>query len=526
MNVSADLIGQVAEAKAAFAAEDYLGCVARCRLILGHDARNAAALHVMGCAHFRLGRRVFGTAAMEAAVKLAPDDPTLLLDYGMALAGCGREAEASRVLLPQSDSLTGDPDLVMRLMPLLRETGHQDRVLALLSNAVNQSPDHVILRSELAAELASLLRLDEALMHLAVAEYLAPDNGAVQTNIGIILQARGDLEGAEARCRRAMALTPEVALPRFNLATVLLTKLDLDRGFAALENRHLPNYPGMIPPRWTGEPLAGRRLVVLPEQGLGDMIQFSRFLPALTRLGGEVILACDPELERLFRCLPVQVQDIAKGIPPADLSIPIMSLPEILKPSLAGLEGQGAYLSPPRDQSFPLPEGKGVKVGVVWAAGASTSPSYSGRSLARRSCPLEALASLATIPDVTLYSLQKGPRTTDLRGCGFPIHDLSDSIHDLADTAAAMAQLDLVISVDTSVAHLAGALGKPLWLMLAYGQADFRWCVGTSRTPWYPSARLFRGTQAGWPELAARLVDELSKARCRIHAPEIQSSPV
>lgn len=509
MTVVTDPADQLARAKAAFAANEYQDCVARCRRILDHDSHNVAALHVMGCAHFRLGQRVFGTAAMEAAVKLAPDDLSLMMDYGVALAGCGQREAGTRTLLALAERHPHHPDLVMRLAPLLRDAGQHDQVLALLSAAVAQVPDHVSLRCELASELASLLHLDDALIHLAVAEYMAPDHAAIQTNMGIILQARGDLIGAEGRYRRAMELAPGSYLPHLNLATVLLTRPDLDRGFAELEHRPLPRYPGPLPPRWRGERLDGRTLLVLPEQGLGDMIQFARFLPALAEFGGEVVVGCDPELERLFSTLPVRVHHIATGLPPADLSIPIMSVPIILKPTVADLECQGAYLSPPYD-SFGLPKTGGVKVGLVWAAGASIAPTYSGRSLARRSCPLEAMAPLTTLPGVTLFSLQKGPQAARLAGAGLPIHDLSDRIHDLADTAAAMAGLDLVISVDTSVAHLAGAMGRPLWVLLAPGQADFRWGAGITHTPWYPHARLFRGTQAGWPALIADVATQLA----------------
>ena len=509
VNAVADLTDQVARAKAAFAASDYQGCVAWCRQILSRDARNVTALHVMGCAHFRLGQRVFGTAAMEAAVKLAPDDPSLAMDYGVALAGSGRREAGIKTLLALAEQIPHHPDLALRLVPLLRDAGHHDMVLAMLFDAVAHAPTHVGLRCDLATELASLLRLDDALIHLAVAEYLDPDHPAVQTNLGIILQARGDLDGAERRYRRALALGSTSHLPHLNLATVLLTRPDLDRGFAELEYRLLPRYPKPLPPRWRGERLDGRRLLVLPEQGLGDMIQFARFLPALAGFGGEVVVACDPELVRLFSGLPVGVHDISTGIPSADLSVSIMSLPSILKPTLAGLEGQGAYLPPP-PEAFDLPHGHGLKVGLVWGAGASTKPSYAGRSLARRSCALEVMAPLGAIPGVSLFSLQKGPPLAQLAGSGLAIGDLSARLHDLADTAAAMAGLDLVISVDTSVAHLAGALGKPLWVLLAPGQADYRWGVGGSRTPWYPQARLFRATQAGWPALIADVADELT----------------
>lgn len=512
MTAVSPLPHHLAQAQAAFAAGDYSGCVGHCRELLRRDATHVAALHVMGCAHIRLGRRLLGVAALEAAVKLAPDDAPLLTDYATALSACGRTDDAGRISLAVAGKRPRDPDSVCRLVPLLRDGGHHDEVLALLTGAVVHTPDHVGLRVDLAMELASLLRLDEALIHLAVAEYLKPDDAAIQTNLGIILQARGDLAGAAERHRRARDLAPDSPLPPLNLATTLLTGLDLEGGFATLEHRPLPDYGVPLPPRWRGEEVRGKRLLVLAEQGLGDMIQFARFLPSLARRGAEVVVACEPDLLRLFATLPVEVCSIADPLPPADLWLPFLSLGALLKPEVTDLARSVPYLSAPMQSPVVPPETEGLKVGLVWAAGASIKPSYSGRALARRSCPLDAMAPLAALDGISLFSLQKGPAVAELTASGLPIHDLSGRLHDLADTAAAITQLDLVISVDTSVAHLTGAMGKPLWLLLAHGQADFRWGVGTHGTPWYPQARLFRATQAGWPDLLAEIAAELALA--------------
>jgi hypothetical protein len=467
-------------------------------------------LHLMGCALIRLGRPLLGTNALEAAMMRDPGALALRIDYAVALLGCGRNEQAMATLLDARAHRPIAPALVRRLLPLLRESGRHAECLALLHDVVADHPASVPMRCELAMELASLLRLDEAMIHLGVADYLEPDNAAIQTNIGIILQARGDVEGAARRHRRALDLAPDSSVPHLNLATALLTGFDLEGGFAALEHRPLPEYPAPLPPRWRGEPLDGKRLLVLAEQGLGDMIQFARFLPALAARGGTVVVCCPAELVRLLRTLPVEVQPIEAGLPAADLWLPFLSLPAMLKPDLATLAGLVPYLSADPEHRVELPAATGLRVGLVWAAGASIAPTYSGRSLARRSCPLECVAPLAAIDGVTLFSLQKGPETARLAASGLPIHAMSDRLVDLADTAAAIAALDLVISVDTSVAHLAGAMGKPVWLLLGPGQADFRWGAGTVGTPWYPQARLFRCTMAGWSDLIGGVAAELA----------------
>jgi hypothetical protein len=157
--------------------------------------------------------------------------------------------------------------------------------------------------------------------------------------------------------------------------------------------------------------------------------------------------------------------------------------------------------------------GDGLRVGVVWAASASASAGYAGQALARRSCPLSSFGALAAVPGVTLFSLQKDPRAVaDLRRSGLPIGDLSGELGDFADTAALIARLDLVVSVDTAVAHLAGSVGTPLWVLLGPGQADYRWGPDGEATAWYPRARLFRAGVGGWSPLVETVAAELAQA--------------
>jgi tetratricopeptide (TPR) repeat protein len=332
------------------------------------------------------------------------------------------------------------------------------------------------------------------------------------SSIGVLHQALGNLDAAIQHHRRATELAPDSHQAHVNLATAFLTRFDLDEGFAALERRlALPQMPrpNLTAPRWRGEPLEGRRLLVTAEQGLGDIIQFARFLPDLGSFGGEVVVECPDELTRLFAILPGVAACTRLGdLPPqVDVTIPILSLPFILGCTVERLAGDIPYLGPIRDSRFDLPSGDrssagdDLKVGLVWAAKPGVGEIYVRRSLDRRSCPLDILAPLTEIPGIRFYSLQKGAAVAALPQSGLPIQDLGSGLDDLADTAAAIAALDLIISVDTSVAHLAGAMGKPLWVLLAPGQADYRWGMGCDSTAWYPQARLFRASLAGWASL-------------------------
>jgi hypothetical protein len=289
----------------------------------------------------------------------------------------------------------------------------------------------------------------------------------------------------------------------------LLARHDWAEGFAELEHRLTRRGTAKTGlPRWNGEPLDGRRLLVTDEQGYGDMMQYARFLPDAARYGGPVIVECQPGLERLFAMIPGVSACTTFGAPrlPADLTVPMMSLPHVLGCSPEHLAASVPYLRAPSVSETPVPDEPGYRIGIVWAAKPGDGSLYSRRALDRRSCPLETFRPLAELPGVRLYSLQKGPAGAELAASDLPIRDLGPGLRDFAATAAAVAAMDLVISVDTSVAHLAGGMGAPLWILLAAGQADYRWGPAGETTPWYPSARLFRADiGGGWPGLMARV---------------------
>ncbi|NJL22841.1 MAG: hypothetical protein HC895_21695 [Leptolyngbyaceae cyanobacterium SM1_3_5] len=302
--------------------------------------------------------------------------------------------------------------------------------------------------------------------------------------------------------RRAIALAPNDAEAHFGYAFTLLISGDLQAGFAEYEWRWRLAYNPprkLAQPRWDGAPLNGKTLLLWAEQGFGDTIQFVRYVSLLAKQG-RVIVECQPSLRSLLTSVPGIAQVIPQGepLPDFDLQAPLLSVPHLLKTAIDTIPAPVPYLQPTRSIELP---GK-FKIGIAWA-GDPKNPINQ-----RRSCPVDQFLKLRSIPDVTLYSLQKD-RTVELPE---DVIDLSDRLQDFADTAAIVAQLDLVISIDTALAHLAGAMGKPIWVVLPFSP-DWRWLLHRSNCPWYPTMRLFRQPQASdWDSVFTSIAAELQRS--------------
>ncbi len=264
-------------------------------------------------------------------------------------------------------------------------------------------------------------------------------------------------------------------------------------------------------PVWKGESLAGRTILVHTEQGFGDSLQFVRYARLLHQRGARVVVTCEKSLVRLFRECPGIEQVVPKGteVPPFDMHSPLMSLPGILRTGVTTIPADVPYLHPNqalaetwRRELQLLP---GFKIGIAWQG------SVHHKDDARRSVPLHQFASLAGLAGVRLFSLQVGPGTKQLDGASFSITPVGERFNDFADTAAAVSALDLVITVDTAIAHLAGALGIPVWVALPVAP-DWRWLLDREDSPWYPTMRLFRQrTWGDWSEVFGRITGELQK---------------
>ncbi|HEX4124338.1 MAG TPA: glycosyltransferase family 9 protein, partial [Tepidisphaeraceae bacterium] len=266
--------------------------------------------------------------------------------------------------------------------------------------------------------------------------------------------------------------------------------------------------------QWQGEDIRGRTIVLRSEQGFGDMIQFVRYAPLVAARGAKVILESNPELFRLLARVPGVEQVVRHGdpLPPFDLHCPMMSLPHAFGTDLQSIPHEVPYLSADPELSArwgeAVADGAGkIKVGLAWGG----NPKHSNER--NRSMGLLELLGLSAIPGVQFYSLQKGPAAARLGEVAgrWSIADHTDRLTDFADTAALVSHLDLVITVDTSVAHLAGAMGKPVWLMLPF-VAEWRWMVAREDSPWYPTMRLFRqGAPGEWADVVERVAGELGR---------------
>lgn len=351
--------------------------------------------------------------------------------------------------------------------------------------------------------------MEEAETHLARAHALEPGNAGFACNLALLLRDRRRYPEARALFERLAGQHPDNAEYAWDMALTDLYLKDYVPGFAGYEARwglaraQARNLPGE---RWRpGASLDGKTVLIAAEQGFGDALQFARFLPLVAEKGARVIVECPPQLAELFAALPgiAAVVERNAAPPPYDLWAPIMSLAWLLGITWDTLPAPAAYLNPPRRVADGLARAPGarINVGLVWAG--KTTPRD-------RSWPLDTLLPLMEDPRAAFWSLQMGERRADLArlGIGHLVRDLAPRLTNFADTAAAMAEMDLIITVDTSAAHLAGALGRPTWVLLRT-VSDWRWLDEGETCAWYPTMRLFRQPE---PDDFATPVDEMKRA--------------
>ena len=353
-------------------------------------------------------------------------------------------------------------------------------------------------------------RSEAALRRYTAAVTLAPADPRVWSNLGSVRYWAGRLDLAGQAFERALALDPGFADARFHRGLLRLLLGDYAGGFADYEERR-KRRSGIVRlnraiPGWAGEDPAGKRLLVWGEQGLGDTIHFARFVPLLTARGAEATLAAPGRLVSLLRTLGdvERVQSFEAPLPAVDLQAPLMSLPHLLGLGAAAAAPLAPYLASPTAPAAFVADGR-PRIGLVWA-GSPTNESDAWRSLA-----LARLSPLLALKGPRFVSLQVGPRAADVAAAGLAGRlETPEDLDDFADTAALVAGLDLVVTVDTAVAHLAGAMGKEAWVMLSH-VPDWRWGMKGETTPWYPSLRLFRQKSPGdWDGVVRRIADALA----------------
>jgi Flp pilus assembly protein TadD len=398
----------------------------------------------------------------------------------------------------------------------LQHCGRSEEALVPLRHATSLAPDQPETWHSLATALLLLGRMEEAEAALRHALSLDQRYGLAYCNLGWALRGQNRLEEARSAYRAALAVAPDHAETRWNLAVTDLLAGDWTSGWEGAEWRwHVPGFParprGFTQPLWNGEALEGRTLLLHAEQGFGDSIMMLRYLPLIAARGARVLLELPAPLLPLAAGLPAEAIAAGTPLPGFDLHCPLLSLPRAFG-TLPGTVPPVPYLAPPAEAAAlwaeRLPADGGLpRVGLAWAG----RPTH--RNDANRSIGLAALAPLLAMPGLRFYGLQAGPRAADIAALGLDgqIEDLSPLLTDFAETAAALARLDLLVSVDTSVVHLAGALGRPFRVLLPFAP-DWRWMLGREDTPWYASGRLLRQARPGdWSAPLSALAADLAQ---------------
>jgi len=470
-----------------------------------------------------LNRRWRGREAIEhfeAALAVCPDDAMLHCNRGIALYRSG-QAEAAVEAFGRALALRLDfvEALHQRALAWAALERH-DRAAADCRRALEIAPDAAEVWNSLGSALHRMECFDEARAALERAVGLDAGFAQAHYNLGNLLRNLGDCEGAIEAYDRAIALQADFADAHWNRATALLLAGRYREGWQGFGWRRKAHtvrrlYPhALAGPRWDGGAIAGRRLLVHYEQGYGDSIQFWRFLPRLRACGARVILQERAALAPLVRSdwgvdRVIGNADEPVGASEYDLHVSLLDLPGLFDAGLNDVAGAVPYVRADGDRVRRMAKripSSGCRVGIVWAGSARHENDR------HRSCRLSWFLELARVPGVRLINLQKGPAEAELAGAeGLGVVALGPDLRDFADTAGAIASLDLVIGVDTAVVHLAGAMGRPVWTLLPFAP-DWRWMLGRADSPWYPTMRLFRQpTWGDWPSVFIQVVDALRR---------------
>ncbi len=357
--------------------------------------------------------------------------------------------------------------------------------------------------------------LEEAINYYQKALQINPNHPGILNNLGNVLYEIGCFDKALISYQNALQLDPDSPYSHFHMSRVLLLSGNYKQGWKEYEWRwKTKDYfeRDFSKPLWDGSDFSGKTILIHTEQGLGDAIQFIRYVPLVVQHGATIIVECQKELVSLFQNVEGVKQVIARGNPLIhfDLHCPLLSLPLIYGTTLETIPAQIPYI---KVNPFSIQKWKDkvkddsskLKVGLVWAG----SPTLKRSPL--RECPLKMFSPLAYNDDITYYSLQKGKAAEQAKNPpeGIKFIDYTDEIHDFSDTAALIENLDLVISVDTATAHLAGAMGKPVWTLLPFA-SDWRWMLNREDSPWYPTMRLFRQpSPKDWESVINSVLKEL-----------------
>jgi tetratricopeptide (TPR) repeat protein len=512
------------------------------RRAIGLQPEHASAFYNLALALEQLGQVEEAAASYSQALQFEPGNLAALTNLGNVLKASGRLDDA---IACYREVLRLKPDFAEVHANLGNVLSDQAKLVEAESSyrrALDLRPDYAETHYNLGILCSKKGIVEDAIACYRRALSCKPTYLEAHVNLGNALRLTGQMDDALTSFQQALQLKPDFASAHWNRAVVLLARGEFKEGWREYEWRwaqHTFARRQFTQPLWDGTDLHGKTILLYAEQGLGDALHFIRFAPLVKRLGGKVLVECPPQLLRLLAGFPGVDQLLARGaqLPMFHVQAPLLSLPGIFDTDLASIPATAPYLhAEPKlvahwlhkmsgvrcsisdvgrgvlDIGHQTPDtGRVFKIGIAWQ-GNPTNPGDRYRSI-----PLAFFNRLAHVPGVQLISLQKGQGTEQLREIPgpFPILDLGSALDEttgaFVDTAAVMMNLDLVISSDTAIPHLAAALGVPVWLALSLAP-DWRWLLHREDSPWYPTMRLFRQTRFGdWQEVFDRIANEISK---------------
>jgi tetratricopeptide (TPR) repeat protein len=520
--------------------------------ILQTSPLDVNALHLLGLVHHQQGRHEAAIESIRRALEVQPSSPVFWANLSAVYGALGRHREAADAAgqalrlnpnhgeaycnlgcalqaLGDLDGAAANFAWAVQIRPndvkahsnlgvALREQGKLDEAARSLQKAREINPNYAEAHSNLGAVLREQGKLDEAVRSLQKALEINPRYAEAYRNLGVVFREQARFDEAIRSLQKALEFDPGYADAHKNLGLTLLRMGEFEAGWAHFEWRWRTGDKTFKPrnfsqPPWDGRPIEGKSLLVHAEQGLGDTLQFVRYAPLVRAQGCHVILECQTTLRTLLSDCPCIDRLLARGedLPCFDYHVPLLSLPYFLGTHAGNIPADVPYLFAREDLvrvwRDRLSDSSGFKVGICWQG----SPTYVGDR--PRSITLAHFAALAEISGVNLISLQKGVGTEQLADARFAVRalgaDWDETKGAFMDTAAVMRNLDLVVTADTAVAHLAGALGVPVWVALAK-VSDWRWLLDREDSPWYPTMRLFRQETAGeWGPVFGRVAEAL-----------------